>query len=154
MRMPRWFWRLIHFGPRVAYAIGLGGTIGRFILLLTTYGRRTGRPRVTPLLYAIKGEAIVIASARGESADWLANIAANPRVRVQLGRRRFEGTAQISREPEEIADFLQSQFDRNPRAFGAIFHAEGLPNPPSRADLLRFAPSRPMVTIRPKSDAA
>jgi hypothetical protein len=71
-----------------------------------------------------------------------------------MGHLEFDGIAQPSTDPQEIADYLQHQFDRNPRAFGAILRAEGLSSPPSRADLLRLAPSRPMVTIRPIHDVA
>jgi deazaflavin-dependent oxidoreductase (nitroreductase family) len=154
MKLSRLFWRLFHFGPRIAYAIGLGPIVGRFVLLLTTTGRKSGRPRVTPLVYERRGEVLSVASARGVSADWLCNIRANPRVGVRLGSREFAGLAEVSTDPEKIADYLQRQYDRNPRAFGAILRAEGLPNPPSRADLVQFAPKRPMVTIRPISIAA
>lgn len=154
VKAPRWFWRLFHFGPRVAYALGLGGLVGRFVLLLTTYGRKSGIPRITPLTYEERGAEIVVASARGSSADWYRNIQANPRVRVRVGRRQIAAIGRPSTNPEEIADFLQRQFDRHPRAFGAILKAEGLRTPPGRADLLRFAASRPMVVLRPVDDAA
>jgi deazaflavin-dependent oxidoreductase (nitroreductase family) len=154
MKAPRFFWRVIHYGPRIAYALGFGPLLGRFLLLLTTHGRKSGLPRVTPLTYEKRGEVFIVASARGASSDWLRNIQANPTVTVRVGNRRFEGIAQPSTDPEEIADYIQHQFDRNPRAFGAILRAEGLPTPPSRADLVRFAPSRPMVLIRPIHDAA
>ena len=61
MKAPRFFWRLIHFGPRIAYALGLGPLLGRFVLLLTTYGRKSGRPRVTPLVFEQQGETILVA---------------------------------------------------------------------------------------------
>jgi len=50
MKAPRFFWRFIHIGPRIAYALGLGPLIGRFVLLLTTYGRKSGRPRVVNIV--------------------------------------------------------------------------------------------------------
>ena len=149
MKLSRLLWRLFHFGPRVAYALGLGPLAGRFVLLLTTTGRKSGRPRVTPLVYERRGQTIFVASARGASADWLRNIQADPRVRVRVGRCQFEGQAEVTTDPEEIADYLQRQYDRNPKAFGLILRAEGLSNPPSRADLLQFGPKRPMVTIHP-----
>jgi len=154
MKAPLFFWRIIRYGPRIAYALGFGPLIGRFVLLLTTQGRKSGLPRVTPLTYDKRGETFIVASARGGSSDWLRNIEANPAVTVLVGSRQFEGHAQLSTDPEEIADYLQRRFNRNRRAFGAILRAEGLPIPPSRADLVRFAPSRPMVTIRPIHDAA
>ena len=95
-----------------------------------------------------------MASARGRSADWLRNIESNPQVRVRIGRRQFDGTAEVSTDPEQIAGYLQRQIARSPRAFGAILRAEGLSSPPTRAELVRFAPNRPMVTIRPLDDAA
>jgi deazaflavin-dependent oxidoreductase (nitroreductase family) len=149
MKISRLLWRLFHFGPRVAYAIGLGPLIGRFLLLLTTTGRKSGLPRVTPLVYEQRGQVISVASARGPLADWLRNIQANPKVRVRVGQKQFEGLAEVTTDPEKIADYLQHQYERNPRAFGLILRAEGLSNPPSRADLLQFGPKRPMVTIHP-----
>ena len=106
-------------------------------------------PRVTPLVYEQRGEVIFVASARGPLADWLRNIQACPRVRVRVGQSQFEGLAEVTADPEKIADYLQHQYDRNPRMFGRILQAEGLPNPPSRADLLQLGPKRPMVTIHP-----
>jgi len=154
MKAPRIFWRLIHFGPRIAYALGLGPLIGRFVLLLTTYGRKSGRPRVTPLVFEQQGETILVASARGASADWIRNAQANPRVQVRVGRREFQGLAEVTTDAEKIADYLERQIKRNAKAFGAILRSEGLPFAPSRADLIRFAPKRPMVTIRPTHDPA
>lgn len=154
MKAPRIFWRLIHLGPSLAYAIGLGPLIGRSVLLLTTLGRRSGRPRVTPLVYEEKGGLIVVASARGRSADWLCNIRANPRVRVRVGRRQFDGTAEETADPDKIADYLQGQLERNPTMFGAILRSEGISSHPSREELVRFAPNRPMVTIHALQDAA
>ena len=154
MKAPRFFWRLIHFGPRIAYAVGLGPLIGRFVLLLTSIGRRTGRPRVTPLTFEDRGDSILVASARGSSADWYRNIISNPKVTVHLGRRQFNGSARAVTNADAIAQHLERQLDRHPFAFGAILRSEGLPFRPTHAELVRFAPSRPMVEIRPIDDAA
>jgi len=104
---------------------------------------------VTPLVYEERGNTILVASARGHSADWLHNIRANPKVIVRVGRRQFDAVADVTSDPEEIANYLQRQIDRNPTAFGAILRSEGLSSKPSRADLIQFAPKRPMVTIHP-----
>ena len=152
MKASRFLWRLIQIGPRVAYAIGLGPLVGRFVLLLRTVGRRSGRHRVTPLVYVERDHTILVASARGPSADWLRNIQANPNVRVQVGRRQFDALAEPTTNGEKIADYLQSLMDRNPRMFGVILRIEGLSSSPSRAELVRFGPRRPMVTLRPLND--
>lgn len=50
----RAFYRLAKWPPQILCALGLGPLIGRLILLLTTTGRKSGRPRVTPLQYEIE----------------------------------------------------------------------------------------------------
>ncbi len=152
MKLPRFFWRLFHFGPRIAYAIGLGSLIGKSVLLLTTLGRKSELPRITPLVYEELDDAIIIASARGPAADWLRNIMVNPKVSVRVGRRQFDAVAEVNFDPERIADYLQRQIERNPAMFGAILRAEGFSSKPSRADLIGFATKRPIVTIRATKD--
>lgn len=154
MKTPRFFWRLIHFGPPLAYAIGLGPLIGKSVLLLTTVGCKSGRPRVTPLVYGERADILMVASARGRSADWLRNIRANPRVGVRVGHRQFDAIAEEIADPEKIADYLQSQLERNPAMFGAILRSEGISSKPGREELIRFAPRRPMVAIHAIHDPA
>jgi deazaflavin-dependent oxidoreductase (nitroreductase family) len=153
VKVPRFIWRVFKLGPRLAYTAGLGPVIGSFVLLLTTYGRKSGLPRVTPLVYEEGDGVILVAAARGPTSDWLFNIRANPRVRVRVGRRRFDGIAEVATDPERMADYLQRQYSRRPKAFGAILRAEGMSIPPGREELVRFAPRRPMVSIRPLSPA-
>jgi deazaflavin-dependent oxidoreductase (nitroreductase family) len=56
--------------------------------LLETTGRRTGTPRLTPVCDGLEGDAFWLLSQRGRDADWVRNIEADPRVRVQLRSRR------------------------------------------------------------------
>jgi deazaflavin-dependent oxidoreductase (nitroreductase family) len=59
------------------------------VLLLTTTGRRSGRRRTTPLLYApVDGGYVVIASKGGASRDpqWYGNLVVQPSAEVQIGR--------------------------------------------------------------------
>ncbi len=67
----------------------VGGKMGgRPILLLTTIGRKSGKERVTPLLYLPEGDHfIVIASNWGEANHpmWWLNLQANPRAKIQIG---------------------------------------------------------------------
>ena len=58
------------------------------LLLLTTTGARSGRPRVNPLAYfRIDGKLIIIGSFAGApvSPAWVHNLRANPRARVEVG---------------------------------------------------------------------
>ena len=52
--------------------------------LLETTGRRTGLPRRTPVCDGLDGEIFWLVAQRGRRADWVRNIAANPRVRVKV----------------------------------------------------------------------
>ena len=151
MEAPRAFWRLIRIGPRLAYALGLGPLIGRFVLLLTTTGRKSGKSRITPLVYEEHDGGFYVASARGASADWLHNIRADPNVAVRVGGRRLAGRAEIVTDLRLIAGYLQHLKDRNPRLFGAILRLEGLPPSATLEELEQLARRRPMVTIRTTS---
>jgi deazaflavin-dependent oxidoreductase (nitroreductase family) len=51
--------------------------------LLETTGRRTGKPRLTPVCDGLEGDAFWLLSQRGREADWVRNIEADPRVRVK-----------------------------------------------------------------------
>ena len=74
------------------------GLAPRAFALLETTGRRSGRPRHTPVGNGSTGSAgdvFWIVAAHGYQADYVRNRAANPRVRVKIGRRWRTGTAVI-----------------------------------------------------------
>jgi len=76
---------------------------GQKMLLLTTTGRRTGKPRTVPLLYIDHGETmIVIGSNWGGPAHpmWVRNLLAKPAARVQIGPRKRRVTASVASGPE------------------------------------------------------
>jgi deazaflavin-dependent oxidoreductase (nitroreductase family) len=133
---------------KTLYAIGLGSLIGRLIFLLTTTGRKTGLPRVTPLQYEEIDGAIYVASSRGVQADWFKNIQANPRVTVRFKSGQFQGLAEAVTDPARIADFLEYRTRRHPRMVGAILRSKGLPAEPDRAQLVEYAGKLAMVIIR------
>jgi deazaflavin-dependent oxidoreductase (nitroreductase family) len=68
----------------------LGSRFGRAqVLLLTTTGRKSGRPRTTPLIYIEDGPNIaVVASNGGDDRDplWWRNLQADPRATVRTKR--------------------------------------------------------------------
>jgi deazaflavin-dependent oxidoreductase (nitroreductase family) len=89
---------------RTAWRLGLGPPGDA---LLETTGRRTGRPRLTPICDGQDGETFWVVTQRGRVSDYVRNIEANPRVRVRVRRgSRTEwlaGTAHIvgADDPEE-----------------------------------------------------
>ena len=84
--------RLVNPLVRRALEAGLPGTGAA---LLETTGRKTGQPRRTPVGNGLRGEHFWIVTEHGRHAAYVKNITANPRVRVKVGRKWFEGTANI-----------------------------------------------------------
>ena len=141
--------RLIKKPPQIAYALGLGPLVGRFVLLLTTTGRKSGLPRVTPLQYAMIKGAYYVGSWKADKADWYRNILANSEVEVRVKRKRFRGRAETTTDPIRIADFLAYRLEHNPRLVGPILKAQGFPADPTRKDLEEYVADRAMVIIHP-----
>ena len=80
-----------------------GGLIGSWIggpsLLLTTTGRKSGKPRTLPLLYlkTTRGYALVASFAGAEHHPaWYLNLDADPEVEIQVGARRLRARAQTA----------------------------------------------------------
>jgi deazaflavin-dependent oxidoreductase (nitroreductase family) len=78
---------------------------GRPVLVLVTTGRRSGRPRATPLVYVTDGEAYVVtASNAGRDHDpgWVHNLRAAPRATVVVGGSEIPCAARFA-EGDEAA---------------------------------------------------
>ena len=134
------------------YRRGIGPT--RIVLLLTTIGRKSGLPRVTPLQFEAVDDAYFVASARGPEADWFKNILANPDVHVTMRRREFDAIAEPIVEPARIADFIELRLRRHPIMVRLIMHlADGLPLRFTRADLEELCKGKAMVILRPPKES-
>jgi deazaflavin-dependent oxidoreductase (nitroreductase family) len=99
----RWFFR----APVILYRVGLGGLMfGQ--LLLTTVGRKSGRPRravVDVLNHDAATNTYYVVSAYGGGSNWYRNLEVNPAVRVQAGWRRFTACA-VTLPPDEAEEVL------------------------------------------------
>jgi deazaflavin-dependent oxidoreductase (nitroreductase family) len=76
---------------------------GSTILLLTTKGRKTGKPFTTPLIYAEDGDRYVVVASKGgapEHPGWYENLARDPDVEVQVKDDVFRARARVA-EGEE-----------------------------------------------------
>src|SRR3712207_427729 len=82
------------------------GLAGSTAALLETTGRKTGQARRTPVGNGLRGDKFWIVTEHGRHAAYVKNIEANPRVRVKVGRRWYEGTAQIL-EDEDPAERMR-----------------------------------------------
>jgi deazaflavin-dependent oxidoreductase (nitroreductase family) len=107
---------------RHAWQRQVGNRIGRGLIalgiappnyaLLETTGRKTGKPRRTPIGNGlVKGTNIFwLVSEYGMRASYVRNLLANPRVRVKIGRRWRSGTARVL--PDDDAHERQRHMNR------------------------------------------
>jgi deazaflavin-dependent oxidoreductase (nitroreductase family) len=82
------------------------GIAPRSHALLETIGRKSGLPRRVPVGNGLRGELFWIVTEHGYSADYVKNIQRDPRVRVKIGRRWFEGNAQLLPD-DDVAERLR-----------------------------------------------
>ena len=76
---------------------------GSSVLLLTTTGRASGKPRTTPLIYARDGDRYVIVASKGgapEDPGWYRNLRKTPEVELQVWDDVFRARARTA-EGEE-----------------------------------------------------
>ena len=83
----------------------VGGTFlqGAPVALLTTIGRKSGEPRVSPLLFLRDGDRIVLVASQGGRANnpmWYLNLKANPQVTVQVKKEVLKLTARDATDAE------------------------------------------------------
>jgi deazaflavin-dependent oxidoreductase (nitroreductase family) len=72
-------------------------------LILTTLGRRSGKPRRLALIYGQDGDRYVVVASKGGAAkhpEWYLNLRDNPDVQVQVMGDRFRAKARTA-TPEE-----------------------------------------------------
>lgn len=95
----------------------LGGSWeGRDLLLLTTTGRKSGRPHTKPMVYTRDGDRLLVYASKGgapDHPDWYLNLAADPGVVVEVGPDRYEAIATPLEGAERDREFA-AQAARNP----------------------------------------
>jgi F420H(2)-dependent quinone reductase len=86
----------------------LGGTVQQSpVALLTTTGRKTGEPRVSPVLYLREGDRVILGASYGgrdKNPLWYLNLKANPKVSVQIKGEALQLNARDA-TPEERKDY-------------------------------------------------
>ena len=83
--------------------LGMFGTSAP-TLLLTTIGRKSGKPRTTPLLYLRDGDELVIVASKGGMPHhplWYLNLSDNPQVTVEIEGKQAEMVARQATAAEK-----------------------------------------------------
>ena len=76
---------------------------GTQTLILTTTGRRSGRPRQTPLIYGRHGDDYLVVASKGGAPQhpaWYQNLDASPEVEIQVKGDKMRAHARAA-TPEE-----------------------------------------------------
>jgi deazaflavin-dependent oxidoreductase (nitroreductase family) len=94
-----------------------GAMAGAPVLLLTTAGRRSGRPWTVPLIYQPDGDGWVIIASNGggpRHPAWWLNLRARPEATVEIGRQRHPVTAAATTgaERERLWRLMADRFKR------------------------------------------
>jgi deazaflavin-dependent oxidoreductase (nitroreductase family) len=79
--------------------------------ILETIGRKSGRPRRTPVTSGLDDGVFWIVAEHGRRASYVRNVEANPHVRIRIGRRWRTGTARLvpDDDPRQRLDYLASR---------------------------------------------
>ena len=100
----KWMSRINTFLYRRSGGEGLGGTVQNIpVALLTTTGRKTGEPRVSPLYFLRDGDRVIVAASKGGATKnpmWYLNLKANPEVQVQIKKEVLDRTARDASDEE------------------------------------------------------
>jgi F420H(2)-dependent quinone reductase len=99
--------------PRTHGAVLSAGPTVLPLLMLTTFGRVSGRERTVPLLYMRRGDDLIVVGsnwARTQHPAWSENLLAQARCSVTLGRSTARARARLL--PLEEADKLWPTLER------------------------------------------
>ncbi len=83
--------RILFKTPLIWWRMGLGGMLGKSMIVLTTWGRRSRVPRHTMLSYTPLAGRIYIGAGWGAQCDWCQNLLADPHVTVQVHSKEVTG---------------------------------------------------------------
>jgi deazaflavin-dependent oxidoreductase (nitroreductase family) len=140
--------RLVFKLPLLFDRLSLRFLIPKWILILVTTGRRSGKLRRTALEYGYDAEKkryFLMSGWHGRS-DWYRNARANPRVQLWIGGQRMEGYARPATD-EDVAQEMESIISVTPLAVNTWAAHSGVKYDGTRASLLRMAPAFPSLMV-------
>ena len=67
---------------------------GRSTLILTHYGRKSGKPHEVKIWFVVDGDKVFIGTADVQH-QWVKNVQKNPRIKLSVGGEKFEAEARF-----------------------------------------------------------
>lgn len=151
MKYPTGISRLLFRSPIWLYKLNLGWILGARALRMTHTGRISGQPRYV-VLEVVKhdpsSDTYYVAAAWGEQSDWVKNIRINPKVKVQVSRRKLDMLAeQLS--PDQSAEIILDYAHRHPTAMKNLASFMGFQVDGSEADYRELGRQLLMFSLSP-----
>ncbi len=123
---------------------------GGMVLLLTTTGRRSGKPHTVGLQYELIDGQYWVGAADGTRADWYRNILATPAVALQVGSKNISATAGVVNDTERIAAYLAYRLKKRPLMMRLILRLDGARGRITPDTLREYAANIRLVVITPE----
>ena len=82
-------------------------------LEITTIGRKSGKPRATPIWFVYDQGTLYIQSGKDGKTHWYRNLQKNPQMQLKIGQLTLAGKAQFVTDTAEIAkvhDLFRSKY--------------------------------------------
>jgi len=92
--------------PIHLYRLGLGPLIGKYILILSTTGRKTGEIHRTPVEYYRYNDRFYVMSGFGNKPDWYRNLLAEPHTSLNIGKETLHVIAKRPDSQQEWAGVI------------------------------------------------
>jgi deazaflavin-dependent oxidoreductase (nitroreductase family) len=139
LRLPIWMYRM-----------GLADVVSVVpLMILTTRGRKSGLPRRAVIEYRRHGRKIYAISAWGERPQWVQNLADDPCVTLQQGKRNIAARAKLVDDSSEALRVLYLFRRTSPVVYdavlarladGQVIDAKTLPDVSHQFTIIRFDP--------------
>src|SRR5450755_4438935 len=87
-----------------------GSFAGAPLLLLTTTGAKSGKPRTNPTMYLADGDRVLVFASKAgapTNPDWYHNLVANPKATVEVGADRYDVEATLLTGAERDTAYAQ-----------------------------------------------
>jgi deazaflavin-dependent oxidoreductase (nitroreductase family) len=94
--------RTFHRIGHVTNTIPLKAMTPGGIAVVTTTGRKSGRRRARAMRAVRDGDRLYAVSILGPTADWVANLKADPNVTVKVGGTTYRATGRVITDPQEL----------------------------------------------------
>jgi deazaflavin-dependent oxidoreductase (nitroreductase family) len=140
----RWFFRL----PVGLYRSGFGWLVSHVVIVVTTRGRRTGKPHANAMRYehdSLTDTYFVLSGWEGRT-DWYRNAVNDSRVHVRVGTRSFWTVAKPL-DAEGVRRVLRTYLARNPFAVRTIRRETGVAYDGSEERLREIASHYPAMAL-------